>query len=316
MTRDDPELASFVRYLDGERNASPHTVSNYHRDIRQFVAFAWPDGKAPYAWGEVDRFKARRFLVEIQRAGGCAATAGRKLAALKTFYRYLEREGRIAVNPFGGLRSPKRPRNLPDILSVREVECLLSAPPQFLARSCRQRARPPDRFEEYACVRDAAILEVLYSTGARVSEVAGLFEKSVDILAGIVTVRGKGKKERMCPLGNPAGKALRKAMEMALELWPLSPEPRGVFFNLRGTPLTTRSIERMMKKYLRFAGLNPNLTPHTLRHSFATHLLDAGADLRSVQELLGHASLSTTQVYTHVSVEKLKRVYEEAHPRA
>jgi len=120
----------------------------------------------------------------------------------------------------------------------------------------------------------------------------------------------------MCPLGNPAGRALRQAMDMALELWPLSMEPRRVFFNLKGTPLTTRSVERMMKKYLQVAGLNRNLTPHTLRHSFATHLLDAGADLRSVQELLGHASLSTTQVYTHVSVERLKRVYEEAHPRA
>ena len=138
----------------------------------------------------------------------------------------------------------------------------------------------------------------------------------LDLLSGVVTVRGKGKKERLCPLGGPACRALRLAMQVSLELWPLSMEPRHLFFNLKGGQFSVRSIERMMKKYLLFAGLNPNLTPHTRSHTFATHLLDAGADLRSVQELLGHASLSTTQIYTHVTVERLRIVYEEAHPRA
>jgi integrase/recombinase XerC len=171
---------------------------------------------------------------------------------------------------------------------------------------------------EYAAWRDAAILETLYSTGARVSEVAGIVESDIDFLGGVVRVRGKGKKERMCPLGNPACRALKRMLASGHALWPLPARTRNapVFKNLDGGKITPRSIERMMKKCLIEANLNANFSPHALRHSFATHMLDAGADLRSVQELLGHASMSTTQIYTHVTVEHLKRVYEEAHPRA
>jgi integrase/recombinase XerC len=172
---------------------------------------------------------------------------------------------------------------------------------------------------EYACLRDVALLETLYSTGCRISEVIGLTDRNLDLLSGSIVVRGKGRKERLCPLGNPACKTLREAIRRRDGLWPSlrrEREGRRVFLNLRGGALTTRSAERLLKRYLTEAGLNSDITPHALRHSFATHLLDAGADLRSVQELLGHASLSTTQIYTHVSVEHLKKAYDEAHPRA
>jgi integrase/recombinase XerC len=157
---------------------------------------------------------------------------------------------------------------------------------------------------------------MLYSTGARVSEVAGLLESDIDILSGVIKVRGKGKKERLAPLGGPASRALSAMLRKAEEIWPGKGRSKAVFLNVRGERLTTRSIERIMKKYLVAAGLNQNLSPHALRHSFATHMLDAGADLRSVQELLGHSSLSTTQIYTHITIDRLKKVYEEAHPRA
>jgi len=314
----DPAVAHFRKYLINGRNASPHTLAGYLRDLEQFAQMMWGPGPTfPLPWHEIDRFAARRFLVQIQRAGAQAATTGRKLSSLRSFFRFLEREDYVEQNPFAGLRAPKRLRQLPEILSVEEVARLLEAPLRLLRRNQKPDAGA-DPLREYAAYRDAAILETLYSTGARVSEIAGLQESEVDLLGGVVKVRGKGKKERMCPLGRPACVALREATRRAQELWPQrsSSGRAAVFLNLKGKPMTTRSIERLMKKYLAEANLNVNFSPHVLRHSFATHLLDAGADLRSVQELLGHASLSTTQIYTHVSVEKLKKVYEEAHPRA
>ena len=317
----DPCVAHFVQYLRNERNASRHTITGYLLDIGQFAEFAWEDrGKVPFRWAEADRFAARRFLVEFQKAGMQPATTGRKLASLRSFYRFLEREGYSDLNPFVGLRAPKRARGLPEILSVAEVERLLESPAKRLKRKQGAAdASTKDRADEYAALRDAAILEFLYSTGARVSEAAGTVEADIDLLSGIAKVRGKGKKERMCPLGTPAGRALRTLMAETRKMWA---DERGraterpVFRNARGGRLTPRSIERIMKACLAEAELNPNLSPHSLRHSFATHLLDAGADLRSVQELLGHASMSTTQIYTHITVERLKRVYEDAHPRA
>jgi integrase/recombinase XerC len=257
--------------------------------------------------------------MEFQKSGKKASTTARKLSSLKSFYRFLEREDYVDQNPFGGVRAPKRARTLPNFLSVAEIVRLLEAPANIFKRTCKSGDKKPDRLQLYAVARDTAILEVLYSTGARVSEIAGLNSVSVDFLSGIARVRGKGKKERMCPLGGPACKALREAIRLSDEIWPPGAgrkDSRPVFFNLHGGRMTTRSIERMMKKCIAEAGLNPALSPHAIRHSFATHMLDAGADLRSVQELLGHASLSTTQIYTHVSVERLKKVYEESHPRA
>lgn len=313
----DPCVMHFSRYLTTERNASEHTISNYLIDIRQFVRFTWGEKAVPpYKWNDADRFSARKFLVEFQKAGNEATTTGRKLSALRSFYKFLQREDYADHDPFSGLRAPKKARNLPDILSVAEVVRLLEAPARSLKKTAQGGKDKPDPIQEYAAARDAAILEVLYSTGARVSEAAGLTEDALDLLSGTARVRGKGKKERLCPLGNPAGKALRDLIARSAALWPQKGKQRRIFLNLNGRPLTSRSMERMMKKHLAEAGLDAKFSPHVLRHSFATHMLDAGADLRSVQELLGHSSLSTTQIYTHVTVERLKKVYDEAHPRA
>lgn len=317
---DDPRLAHFVKYLRGERDASDHTVANYLLDIRQFAELRWgPDLPLPVPWAEADRFAARAFLVSFQKAGNKATTTGRKLSSLRSFYKFLVRESYVDSNPFSGLALPKRARHLPNVLSGEQVIALIEAPKRVWAREAQAAPAAKRAWGDYACLRDTAVLEVLYSTGMRVSELTGLTDRMVDLLSGVVKVRGKGKKERLCPLGRPAGSALREAME-ARDLYAACKEwgtkAPAVFLNLNGTGLSSRSVERLMKKYLGEAGLDPDLSPHDLRHSFATHLLDAGADLRSVQELLGHASLSTTQIYTHVSVERLRQVYEQAHPRA
>jgi integrase/recombinase XerC len=313
----DPRVAHFLRYMETERNASRHTISNYLVDMQQFVRFTWGEkAQAPFKWNDADRFSARKFLVEFQKAGREAVTTGRKLSALRSFYKFLQREDYADHNPFSGLRAPKKVRKLPDILSVAEVVRLLEAPAKGLKKPEKADGRGPDPLHEYAAIRDTAILETLYSTGGRVSEIAGLTEDAIDLLSGVARVRGKGKKERLCPLGNPACKALRECIRRSAALWPHKERQRRVFLNVKGKPLTTRSIERMMKTYLIEAGLDAKFSPHVLRHSFATHMLDAGADLRSVQELLGHSSLSTTQIYTHVTVERLKKVYDDAHPRA
>ena len=313
-------VAHFLKYLENERNASPHTVSNYLLDIEQFastVTAVKPQGRSGnFRWDDVDALGARKFLVEFQKRGCQATTTGRKLSSLRSFYRFLLREEYVGSNPFSGLRAPKRGRNLPDILSVQEIGRLLDMPAKLMKKPAVRDPKMPSGFDEYAALRDAAILEVLYSTGARVSEAAGLTEADVDILSGIVKLRGKGKKERLAPLGGPAGRALSAVIKKAAQLWPEKNRVKPVFLNVKGKVLTTRSMERIMKRYLVAAGLNANLSPHALRHSFATHLLDAGADLRSVQELLGHASLSTTQIYTHITVDRLRKVYEDAHPRA
>ena len=316
----DHYVRDFCHYLTNERNASRHTVAGYLLDLGQFVGLIWgAEAKIPFAWKDADRFAARRFLVQFQKAGMKPATTGRKLASLRSFYKYLEREDVVETNPFGGLRAPKKARTLPNVLSVEETARLLDAPDKLLKREAAELDTAARGFREYAAWRDAAILETLYSTGARVSEIVGASEGDVDFLSGIVKVRGKGKKERLCPLGGPACRALRRMLTRGQALWPdTSSKKRAspVFRNLDGGRITPRSVERLLKKHLVEANLNSEFSPHALRHSFATHLLDAGADLRSVQELLGHSSLSTTQIYTHVSVEHLKRVYEESHPRA
>jgi integrase/recombinase XerC len=316
----DPAVDHFLKYLRGERDASDHTLTNYLLDIRQFAHQQWGDeADPPYSWREADRFAGRRFLVEFQNMGSAPATTSRKLSSLRSFYKFMLREGYVDTNPFSGLLLPKKEQRLPKFLSVTEINLLLDAPEGLWTRE-KDRLEPRQReWARYAWQRDAAILETLYSTGMRVSELAGLTEDRIDILSGVVTAFGKGKKVRLCPLGNPASRALRRALGARDRAWGLlgkAGSPSALFLNKHGGALTTRSMERMMKKYVAEAGLNPALSPHALRHSFATHMLDAGADLRCVQELLGHASLSTTQIYTHVSVERLKQVYEEAHPRA
>ncbi len=316
----DPWVERFMRYLEGERNASRHTLSNYLIDLKQFALQQWGDeAKPPFSWKSADRFAARRFLVEFQKIGSSPSTTSRKLSSLRSFFRFLVREKQVASNPFSGLQLPKKGRKLPNVLSVVEVGRLLDTPKQVWQSQKGGLEAKKLAWAEYVWQRDAAILEVLYSTGMRISELAELTEARIDFLSGVVTARGKGKKERLCPLGGPASRALRDALNAREGIWGLlgrSGKPDGVFLNRFGDPLTPRSMERNLKPYLAAADLNPEVSPHALRHSFATHLLDAGADLRSVQELLGHASLSTTQIYTHVSVERLKQVYEQAHPRA
>ena len=315
----DPCVEHFVQYLEGERDASRHTISNYLVDIRQYCEIVWGENALPpYKWSEADRFTARKFLVFFQKLELAPATTGRKLSALRSFYKFLLREEYVELNPFSGLNLPKKGSYLPQILSTTEVVKLLDAPAKHA--QTQETKNPKVRlWRKYMVARDAAILELLYSTGMRIDELAKLPEERIDLLSGVARVRGKGKKERLCPLGSPAIRALMENLELRENVWLLEGKKDArspVFLNKNGGPITPRSIERMMKKYVLFCGLNAELTPHSLRHSFATHLLDAGADLRSVQELLGHASLSTTQIYTHVSVERLKEVYQLAHPRA
>ena len=318
---EDPAAAHFIRYLEGERNASEHTVSGYLGDLAQFAASAWGAGaRPPFNWGGVDKFAARKFLVAFQKAGATPATVNRKLSSLRSFYRFLEREELVPGNPFYALAAPKRGKYLPKVLSVEEVARLLAAPVQVFRESVKPDADPARlRWAEYAASRDTAILEALYSTGVRVNELATRSDSDGDLVSGVAKVRGKGKKERLCPLGRPAVAALHDAIQkrdaLAFAKGGARARGRALFVNAGGGRLTTRSIERLMKRYLARAGLSPEVSPHALRHSFATHLLDKGADLRSVQELLGHASLSTTQIYAHVSVERMKAVYEKAHLR-
>lgn len=315
----DPNIEYFLEYLEGEKNASDHTINNYLRDIVQFCEIVFGERTPPpYAWSEVDRFSARTFLVYFQEQEMSPATIARKLSALRSFFRFLLREEVVGHNPFSGIHLPKKGNYLPQVLSKNDVVLLLESPAKYAETKVSDKPRRR-LWQKYMVARDTAILELLYSTGMRINELVTLPEERIDLLGGMVLVRGKGKKERLCPLGNPAIEALQKNLDFRENVWLLSGKQKvrsPVFLNQSGTAISARSIERMMKKYVLFCGLNPELTPHSLRHSFATHLLDAGADLRSVQELLGHESLSTTQIYTHISIERLKEVYRKAHPLA
>lgn len=309
----DPWVGEFADHIQAERNDSPHTVSAYLQDVAQFAAFAFGKSAPPFNWADPDRYKVRAFLIESQKLGAAPTTTRRKLAALRTFFTFLLREGAVKRNPCATVRGPKAPKHLPEILTREQVVKLIEAPLEALNAS----AGKPMRDDAYAAWRDNALFEFLYSTGARVAEAAAARVADVDLETGVVRLFGKGRKQRLAALGQPAIDALRQALSFADLLWAdgFSPES-ALFRNFRGTPLTTRSMERQMKTWLAAAGLPATCTPHKLRHSFATHMLDAGADLRSVQELLGHASLSTTQIYTHVTIEHLREIYEAAHPRA
>ncbi len=307
----------FEDYLVGEMGASEHTVSNYLRDIHQFMMIVFDDAEHP-DWSKATKNSARQFLLHFQKADYEPTSSARKLSSLRSFYQFLVREGVIEKNPFSGMRLPKRGKYLPSVMSQSEVLQILESPQKFLDDASMPKQGEPFLLD-YFVARDRAILECLYSTGMRLNELVTLTEGRVKFDEGFVLVLGKGKKERVCVLGNHAISALQTAITMRDRLWfvwGMDGVPGSLFLNKNGGALTGRSIERMMKKYVLYCGLNPNYTPHVFRHSFATHLLDAGADLRSVQEMLGHASLSTTQIYTHVSIERLKNVYSTAHPLA
>ncbi|MCF7837357.1 MAG: tyrosine recombinase [Candidatus Marinimicrobia bacterium] len=315
---DDPLLNGYLRHLEAEKDASRHTISAYVGDLVQAAGVIWPEGRPPWAWRRATRYDLRRYLASLGQAGQPASTIGRKLSSLRGFYRWLEREGHITENPAQALARPRRARTLPHVLSVAEVLRLLRAPAQRAAQGAPDERLPPV-WHDYVVARDTALLEVLYSTGMRVGELVQMRARELDLLSGVIRVRGKGKKARLCPLGAPAGAALEApaaARDAYLAAQGLAANAEAFFINQRGGALTARSVQRLLKTYAAIAQLDAALTPHALRHSFATHLLENGADLRSVQELLGHASLSTTQIYTHVSVEHLKSVYQDAHPRA
>ena len=290
----------FLNYLRAERDASPLTLRNYAAAIAAYRV--WHDAKKTTVldWTGVDAFQVRSYLVHLSEHRYDRATIHLKISALRSFFRWLVRSDRLKQNPVVGLTLPKKQRKLPKFLTIPQIEALLNAP--------LVEKKPESQF---AVWRDKAILETLYSGGLRVHELAGLNDDDLDVLGEVVRVRGKGKKERLTPLGAPALEAVQKYLELRRRV------ARGpLFVNRFGTRLTPRSVQRMLKKYLLAAGLDPALTPHKLRHSFATHMLDAGADLRSVQELLGHANISTTQIYTHITPARLKKVYDQAHPRA
>ncbi len=295
------EIIEFVTFLSKERNDSPHTVKAYERDVGAFAAFCQDYYGGPWSWAGVDRLAVRGFLAAEQRRGLAKRSVARALSALRTFYRFLNATRGLEVNPARAARTPKLDKTLPTYLTRAEVEML------FADAEARAAA---GGFRE---ARDLAMLELFYSTGMRLSELAGLNDPDVDLVSDQVKVRGKGKKERIVPVGSHATAALRTYLQQRDRLFTSA---RAVFVNQRGRRISTRGVQLAMKRLFDGLARGKDLHVHALRHSFATHLLDAGADLRSVQELLGHASLGTTQVYTHTTMERLKKVYHQAHPRA
>jgi integrase/recombinase XerC len=294
-------ITQFLRFLSVERNAAPLTIKSYREDLVSLADYLQQAYSREPVPREITPLDLRGYVSALHEAGYAKTSVARRLASLRTFYKFAQREGLADSNPAKPLRNPRRDRKLPHFLSSDEIGKLLDAPPATSS----------------AGLRDRAILETMYSAGLRVSETVGINDGDLDLAEGLVRVRGKGRRERLAPVGSFAAKALGRWLRVR-ELSPR--EPQGglapVFTNKFGRRLTTRSVARLLEKYLKLTGLDLRTTPHTLRHSFATHLLDRGADIRSVQELLGHKSLVTTQIYTHISTAGLRAVYEKAHPRA
>ncbi len=288
-------IEKFSRYLAVERNLSPHTLRNYLSDLTQFFDFLNSKGEGVNIT-KIDVLVIRSYLAFLHKRCRRASIA-RKLACLRTFFKFLLREGKIGQNPAKMVYTPKQERRIPSFLSVDEMFRMLEAPSQ----------------STLVGLRDKAILEVLYSTGIRVSELVGLNIEDLELSEGLIKVKGKGRKERIVPIGKKAIYYLRRYLERIKERKGELGGKDAVFLNLRGQRLGQRSISRIVYKY---SVVSRSVTPHSLRHTFATHLLDAGADLRAIQELLGHKSLSTTQKYTHLSIDRLMEVYDMAHPKA
>src|SRR5688500_230836 len=298
-------VARFLQYLAVERNASDLTIKSYREDLQHLSSYlAEHVGQCPPPQG-ISTLDLRGYLSHLQQAGYAKTTISRRLASLRSFFRFGQRDGWAKTNPARPLRNPRKSRNLPHFLTNDQIGRLLDAPPRSAS----------------AGLRDRAILETMYSAGLRVSELVGLCDEDYDRAAGVLRVRGKGKKERLCPIGSFATRALDRWLSVRTVARAGTSNGRSngttpVFVNKFGKRLTTRSVARMLEESLTLTGLDLRTTPHTLRHSFATHLLDRGADIRSVQQLLGHKSLVTTQIYTHVSTANLRAAYEKAHPRA
>ncbi|MCC6239754.1 MAG: tyrosine recombinase XerC [Phycisphaerales bacterium] len=311
------QIRQFLDYLKLEKHFSDYTVRSYGADLIQFAQFlAGEIGQAhanvaPGTMQEMaiderivkcEAITIREFLAYLYAQNYTKSTTARKLATLRSFYKFLIRRQLIASNPLSAIRTPKQEKRLPKCLDLEQIQRLLDAPGDA----------------DVLCARDRAMLEVLYSSGIRVSELVELEIGDIDLQEGVLRVRGKGRKDRLTPIGSQAIKALQRYFEMRQTDPRMAHSPRAerVFLNKHGQSLSTRSVRRKLDKYLVSAGLDPGISPHTLRHSFATHLLNNGADLRSVQELLGHQSLSTTQIYTHLTTARMKQAYDQAHPRA
>ena len=310
-----PLVRQFLDYLKLEKHFSDYTVKSYGADLVQFGQFLngeignanasrtlIPGESLDQRHLKCEPLTVREFLAYLYAQNYTKSTTARKLATLRSFYKFLIRRGMLSVNPLSTIRTPKQEKRLPKCLDLEQVQKLLDAPGDG----------------DLLSSRDKAMLEVLYSSGIRVSELVELEMSDLDLQEGVLRVRGKGRKDRLTPIGSQAINALKRYFDMRATDPKMnnSPHASRVFLNKHGEALSTRSVRRKLDKYLVSAGLDPGISPHTLRHSFATHLLNNGADLRSVQELLGHQSLSTTQIYTHLTTSRMKEVYDQAHPRA
>jgi len=288
----DKYIDKFIRYLEIEKNYSPHTILNYRLDLKDFKSFC-----GEIELEKIDYLFLRKYLAVLKEKNLGNRSIGRRLSALRSFFRFLSRENYLKINPILMLSSPKLDKHLPLFMTEAETAKLIES--AFAKND-----------EDERGLRDRAILETFYSSGLRVSELVAMDLNNVDFISGIIKVMGKGKKERVVPIGDMAIKAIRRYLGARKK------KSEVVFLNKNGRRITTRGVRDIVEKYLKSAGMNRGISPHTLRHSFATHLLNRGADLRTVQELLGHANLSTTQIYTHLTTEKLKSVYDKAHPHA
>ncbi|OEG00392.1 tyrosine recombinase XerD [Vulcanibacillus modesticaldus] len=294
----DYYLIEFQGYLQIEKNASPHTTDNYLRDISDFISYINSTGLTSLL--DVSYLDVRGYLAYLNKKNYSRRTISRKLSSLRTFYRFLVRENYLELNPFQMVSTPKLEKKLPNFMYPKEVIELLDMPD----------------LSKLTGIRDKAILEVLYASGMRVSELVSLDIESIDFTTGTALVFGKGSKERYVPLGKYAIEALKNYLENARAKLSTNYYEKALFLNRYGGRLSDRSVRRMIEKYVRLLSFSKSVSPHTLRHTFATHLLNAGADLRSVQELLGHVNISTTQIYTHITKERLQQIYKNHHPRA
>jgi integrase/recombinase XerC len=297
------EIGDFLDYLTYERNVSGNTISAYRDDLESFVGFLCNDyfsmARDQLDFRRVDHLTVRSYLAHLSRKKLSRSTTARHLSTLRTFFKYLVREGLVEANPARTVSTPKREKHLPQVMQTSDVALLLEQADTSTTLG----------------VRDAAFLELLYASGLRISELVGIDIDDLELRVRLVKVHGKGSKERIVPFGSKAELALRNWLAVRGEL-ATDVDEQAVFVNYRGKRITTRSVRRLFDGYVKAAALRAGISPHTMRHSFATHLLNAGADLRGIQELLGHASLSTTQKYTHLNDWQLIAVYKKAHPRA
>ncbi len=295
------DISEFLKYMTVERNMSEHTVRNYGVDLAQFLTHLLEVGEADNFPEKVSHVMIRAFMADLDAKGASRQTVARKIAALRSFYKFLQRRGRVNANPARIVHTPKLKKKIPTFLTIPMMEKLLAAP----------------EGGTFTGSRDKAILELIYSAGLRSFELVGLDHEDIDLERRVLRLKGKGMKERI----NPVGRYAVAALEEYLHQKDIHPDrsrfdEKAVFLNFRGQRLTTRSVRRMLTHYALIAGLPIEVSPHTLRHSFATHLLQRGADLRVVQELLGHENISTTQIYTHITATEMREIYQESHPRA